>query len=229
MINELGPTGDFRCPKCKNSLQNSVVGDKYRCANCKHDWKPTIVDWALKIATEAHIYQKRKWATGTAEVPYIVHPIRVAKKIATLKGTTEVDVAAALVHDLAEDVAIPQKKVAEYNQLVEEKCGKLVLELMWETTNPTEGPEWADVPRTEKRKHDWQHLAQVSDRAKRIKMVDRWDNVSDFGNAPSRLVFKYIPESYHLLSMTRYVDEEMGQELEDAIKALEKRYKHKNG
>src|SRR4051812_22501753 len=54
---------------------------------------------ADRIATEAHEGQLRKWCA----VPYVTHPRRVAALVAGLDGTNEVDVAAALLHDVVED------------------------------------------------------------------------------------------------------------------------------
>jgi (p)ppGpp synthase/HD superfamily hydrolase len=178
-----------------------------------------IIDNARQIASQAHEGQRRKWGT---QAPYIVHPTRVAAKVQSLSGTTDVDVAAAFLHDVVEDIAIPLNKVDYYNELIRTQCGSDVLQLVLELTNPTHGPEWDHRPRVEKRAKDWEHLSQISDRAKRIKLVDRWDNIGDFQGAPRRLVAKYIPESRHLLGMIRYVDEVMAAELEERINQLEK-------
>ncbi len=179
----------------------------------------SIIEKARKIAREAHEGQYRKWGDGS---PYIIHPERVAKKVSTLSGITDVDIAAALAHDLIEDVAIPLNKQEYYEELLISECGQEVLDLVLELTNPTHTPEWKNRSRAEKRVADWEHLSKVSDRAKRIKMCDRLDNVTDMKKAPIRMIQKYVPESLHLLSLCQHVDEELAQELKEAIEALQK-------
>lgn len=188
-----------------------------------------IVENADRIAERAHasIGQVRKWSEGGI-TPYIVHPRRVAAKVKTLKGATDVDIAAALQHDVIEDVAIKLNQVREYSEEIGRECGQDVLNLVLELTNPTEGPEWEGRSRAEKRAADWEHLAQVSDRAKRIKMCDLLDNLSDYKQAPHRyMVQKYLPESRHLLGMCRYVDEQLGKELEDLIEEAENYFRRR--
>ena len=168
---------------------------------------------AALIALEAHKGQRRKWGS---QDPYIVHPTRVANKVRFLPGMTEVDIAAALLHDVIEDCD------PKWIEVIRQKCGEEVLQLVLELTNPTAGPEWKYRPRAEKRAKDWEHLAQVSDRAKRIKLVDRWDNLGDFVNGPKKLIAKYIQESRHLVGMIGYVDETLAKEVEERINALSK-------
>lgn len=179
----------------------------------------SIVEKAKKIAERAHADQRRKWGDQS---PYIVHPSRVAAKVATLDGITDEDVAAAWLHDVIEDVAMPTNSVEAYKVEIREACGEAVLKLVLELTNPTEGPEWAGRPRVEKRARDWEHISKISDRAKRIKLVDRLDNIKTMNAAPKRLILKYIPESKHLCEMLRHVDAKLASELDDAINVLEK-------
>lgn len=182
----------------------------------------SIVEKADKIAERAHasIDQRRKW--GLENLPYIVHPRRVAAKVKSLPGTNEVDEAAALLHDVIEDVAIKLNLVKEYEDEIRRECGDDTLALVWELTSPSEGKGWEGKSRAEKRVADWAHLATVSDRAKRTKMCDRLDNLGDYKHAPRKyMVQKYLPESRHLLGMCRYVDEALGKELEALIEEAE--------
>ena len=185
-----------------------------------------IVEKADEIAERAHrsIDQRRKW--GLEDQPYIVHPRRVAAKVKTLAGVNQEDEAAALLHDVIEDVALKGNLVKEYEREIRDGCGDVVLALVWELTSPSEHPGWEGKSRAEKRAVDWAHLEHVSDRAKRLKMVDRWDNLSDYRNAPRKyMVQKYLPESRHLLGMCRHVDEAMAKELEALIEEAEAYFK----
>jgi len=182
----------------------------------------SIVEKADEIAEKAHrsINQRRKW--GQENQPYIVHPRRVAAKVRSLAGMTEVDEAAALLHDVIEDVAIKEGLVEKYETEIRDECGEEVLALVWELTSPSENLGWESKSRAEKRAADWEHLSHVSDRAKRLKMIDRWDNLSDYKKAPRKyMTQKYLPESRHLLSLCRHVDEAMGRELECLIEEAE--------
>lgn len=179
-----------------------------------------IVENAIKIATKAHENVYRKWANPP--VLYITHPKRVMAKLMTMPGTNEDDYAAAAQHDVLEDVAIPFNKVKYYEDLIRQECNETVLRLVWELTNPTHGPEWDGRPRVEKREKDWEHLRSISDRAKRIKLVDRWDNLQDVSLMPKKLLAKYLPESRILLSIARHADEVMADELEKIIEKGEK-------
>jgi (p)ppGpp synthase/HD superfamily hydrolase len=109
-----------------------------------------------------------------------------------------------------------------WRELIAIQCSGQVLELVSELTYPTEGPEWKHKSRAEKNAIRYEHTAQMSDRAKRIKMVDRWDNCRDMIGANKGWVAKYIPESYKIHSICSYVDADLAKELKEAIIALEK-------
>lgn len=173
----------------------------------------------IETARQAHDGQFRKWGN---QDPYIVHPIRVAEKLATLVGVEQDDIAAAYLHDVIEDVAIKQNKVAEYETLIREVASETTLQLVWELTNPTEGPEWEGKPRVQKRKADWEHIAKISSRAKRIKLVDRWDNLQNAKVMPRKLLAKYVGESEVLLELCKEADPEMARQLQERIEMAKK-------
>lgn len=111
---------------------------------------------------------------------------------------------------------------AVWREIIMVECGEEVLDLVSELTYPTEGPEWKYKPRADKNAIRYAHTAQMSDRAKRIKMVDRWDNCKDMVGANRGWIAKYIPESYKIHSICHYVDEALAKELHQAIADLEK-------
>lgn len=166
---------------------------------------------AIDIAGRAHADQRRKWGD---RLPYLVHPARVAAKVASLPGTDEIDVAAAWLHDVLEDCGDP------WADEIERLCGPEVLALVRELTYVTDTPAWDGVPREEKNRVRIAHTEHMSDRARRIKMVDRWDNLHDMQHAPAGLIRKYVPESRRLLEILRPADPAMADELEQAIDAL---------
>ena len=180
-----------------------------------------IVLAARKIAEEAHAGVFRKWSNPPQ--PYIVHPIRVADKVASLKNIKPEDVAAAYAHDVVEDApSISEKDM--YARRIERECGVDVLTLVMELTFPTEGEDWKNRPRAEKNVIRFKQMESMSSRSQRIKMVDRWDNLNDMNNAPHRLIQKMVDESYRLLEICRGADEVMAVELKDAIIKLSMRH-----
>jgi len=179
----------------------------------------SIVEKAKAIAYEAHKGVSRKWGSD----PYIVHPERVANKVASLAGTNDEDVAAAWLHDVIEDSGeglAPEAKAAVkegYAKRIQEECGGVVLGLVRELTFPTEGDEWAGRPRAEKNVVRFAHMRGMTPRAQRLKMVDRWDNLNDMENAPHKLIRKSTDESWELLDICKAADPVMASELKDAI------------
>ena len=167
---------------------------------------------AIDLAGEAHQHQRRSWG---GRLPFIVHPARVAAKVASLPETDATDVAAAWLHDVLEDCG------EEWAPRIEACCGPEVLVLVRELTYPTDTPAWRGVPRAEKNVVRFAHTERMSERAKRIKLVDRWDNLHDMQHAPASLLRKYLPESRTLLEILRPADPVMAAELEQVLAAVE--------
>lgn len=69
---------------------------------------PDILEKAIRIAAVAHKAQIRK---GDG-LPYIIHPVAVAMRLAR-QGFPDAVVAAALVHDVLEDTDYPEAKMRE--------------------------------------------------------------------------------------------------------------------
>jgi (p)ppGpp synthase/HD superfamily hydrolase len=172
-----------------------------------------MIEEAADLARRAHAGQTRKWSEGVA---YIVHPERVANKVATLSFVRDVHIAAAWMHDVIED-CLPQYAVE-----IKDNFPLDVYLLVKELTFPTEGAEWHGRPRAEKNKIRFQHMREMSRDAQRIKMVDRWDNLLDMKNAPYKLISKTVDESYTLLEICRAADPEMAKELADVIEKVKK-------
>lgn len=170
-----------------------------------------LVEKARKIAHEAHRGQMRKWSENT---PYIVHPEAVAALVEK-HGGDEATVAAAWVHDVAEDCDPKWKAV------VLEQCGQEVYDLMMELTFPTEGAEWAGKPRAEKNVIRYAQMRKMTAKARKIKKADTTHNIRSMGNAPYKLVRKTIDEAYERLDILGN-DDSIAEELRNAIKELRK-------
>jgi len=140
-----------------------------------------------------------------------VHPERVANKVASLPGMNEIDIAAAFCHDVLEDCD------PRYEAEILEQCGQEVLDLVKELTWPTDLPKNRLMPRAEKNKIRFAKAKEMSDRAKRIKLADRLDNLKDMGNAPRKYLQKYLDESRQLVSIIGKADEKLANEIKKVI------------
>lgn len=136
---------------------------------------------ALLTAIEAHAGQTRKWADN---VPYIVHPVRVAELVMLHLDVTRDDnvVQAALMHDVIEDT--------QYGELrMREDFGPFVTDLVLEVTNCT-------VPgsRAFRKAANVEHLAASSPEGASIKLADIIDNVRGISAAGEKFARVYLPE-----------------------------------
>jgi (p)ppGpp synthase/HD superfamily hydrolase len=168
--------------------------------------KTEPIERAASFAAEAHNGQVRKFGGGD----YIIHPERVAGRVAELDGVTETMIIAAWLHDVVEDTPVTAETVAS-------EFGREVAELVLELTKVGEGE---GLSRAEKHAANLEALAHISNPAKRIKMCDRIDNLNDMRGAPGEFVQRYLPESRNLLGVLREADESLGRELEALIEDL---------
>ncbi len=149
----------------------------------------TLTERAERIATAAHVNQKRKYEE--ADQDYIVHPKRTAER-AKKAGMSDVAIAATLQHDVMEDCnPLYKNDIADY-------CGAEVFVLVCELTNPSKG---LFSSRELRKEIDRAHLANVSLDAVRIKLIDRTDNLLHMMQAPEKFKRLYIEESIALLDV----------------------------
>ena len=71
------------------------------------------------------------------------------------------------------------------------------------------------------KEHDRERLSSVSPWAKRIKLIDRADNLGELALAPVEFRRLYVAESRRLLEVLTGVDLMLEQELKDAIEAVQ--------
>lgn len=126
----------------------------------------SLIIQAAQFARDAHGDQRRKF-TG---YPYITHPLRVAGMTSLIYGATEIQVAAAWLHDVVEDCGVTEAHLRTAGFPAE--TIKLVLEL----TNPSKGVR---APREERKRLDREHIAAASYWARVLKCLDRLDNLRE--------------------------------------------------
>lgn len=124
---------------------------------------------AVGYAADKHRNQRRKDVDAS---PYINHPIEVANLIADKGGVDDLTVLmAAVLHDTVEDTE------TTFDDL-EERFGKTISDLVAEVTDDK------SLAKSERKRLQIEHTAELSDRAKLIKIADKTCNVRDVAHSP---------------------------------------------
>jgi (p)ppGpp synthase/HD superfamily hydrolase len=178
---------------------------KYFLALCQQN----RVVGAIELAKYAHSGQVRKYTNA----PYITHPARVAMRVALLDNPGETTICSAWLHDVVEDCEI---NFYDIQYLFGERIAGLVSEL----TN-TSKILFPDLKRAERKANDRERLRTASHAAKRIKLLDRIDNLNEMDLAPWDLLETYCEESQLLLDKClRGTDPALEAELQRIITSL---------
>jgi len=153
-----------------------------------------LVKRAAEFAERAHRGQPRKYYN----IPYIVHPARVAGMLARM-GVEEEVIAAAWLHDVLEDTP------ATYEELFH-RFGQDVADLVRYLTNPSKQYPTRVLNRADRKKIDREHIGAAPREAQLIKLCDRLDNLLDMDGADTDFKTIYADESI-LLAEAINVDE----------------------
>jgi len=132
----------------------------------------TILE-AAQWAAEMHSQETRKHN----KTPYIRHPQRVAARAMCLPGMSIQGVCAAWLHDVPEEVA--GEDVELRNKIFDEiqvNYGTLTFQMVKELTPITMGMK---SPRAERKAMERQFLSRARKESKRIKLLDRIDNLQE--------------------------------------------------
>ena len=139
---------------------------------------------AIAYATKAHGKQQRKY-TGE---PYIVHPIEVARIVATIPHTKEM-LQAALLHDTVEDTDVTIEDI-QY------EFGAEVASLVADLTDVSK-PE--DGNREVRKTIDREHTFKASPAAKTIKLADLISNTKSITANDPNFARVYLKEKAKML------------------------------
>lgn len=164
---------------------------------------------AAQIAKTAHEGQLRKYH----KLPYILHPGRVASRVTLIEGVTAEEIAAAWLHDVIEDCPGYTAEV-----LLQKGMPRQTVDLVVELTNPSK--QHADLPRWQRKEIDREHIAAISNQAKRIKLADRVDNLRDMDLAGEEFKSLYVAESILLRELLLDVEDELLLEFQFAVEYL---------
>ncbi len=123
---------------------------------------------ACVYSAEKHKYQRRK---GFNQVPYINHPLKVAKVLGECGETDEDLLIAAILHDVIEDT----------DATVDDICrefGKTICDLVIEVTDDK------DLPYAIRKELQVKHAPDLSISAKKLKIADKICNIRDITTYP---------------------------------------------
>ena len=152
----------------------------------------SIVIKAYLWAKEAHesIGQLRKYS----KLPYIVHPLEVARILWEHGERDEKVLAAAMLHDVIEDVT-PKNK-ANYNLChVHDMFGMDVMIMVVDLTDVYTPEAHPEKNRKERKKLESDRIASIGNPSLRIKFGDYISNTADIGvNEPGFAREVYLPE-----------------------------------
>ncbi len=153
------------------------------------------IAWATRIATDAHRGQVRTDPRG--DLPYIVHPLRVAALVGAHGGSPEA-VAAAILHDVLEDTPVTG-----------DSWPPAILAMVRGCTKRAEQDRLTCLA----------NLHAAPPEAILVKLADRYDNLTAEADGPAYGRKKLVPESTRaLIGMAR--QRGVGVALADAIEAL---------
>ena len=150
------------------------------------------VETAFDIAYEAHDGQFRaERDPGRARIPYIVHPVGVAKLTVANWREGELDVglatvvAAALLHDVLEDSSF------EYGDIAE-RTSQDIADLVRQLTKP---PVLGDVNKSERNRRFARQIVAAGPAAVYIKICDALHNLSRPNGMPTTLLAKSVSKA----------------------------------
>lgn len=130
----------------------------------------SLVARAKAFAEKAHASQKRY---GKDDRPYVEHLAEVVELV-TIAGGTEIDIAAAWLHDVLEDTGATKEDLErEFNELV----SYIVVCL-------TDLPHIAKLPTLQRKKAQALRVAGMKKRVRKIKLADQISNLRSIASDP---------------------------------------------
>jgi (p)ppGpp synthase/HD superfamily hydrolase len=127
-----------------------------------------LIHRAVQIAAKAHRHQIRK---GSGDIPYISHPTMVALLLQRAGFEDEATVAAALLHDVAEDTQMPMTEIAQ-------EFGEPVAALVACVTETKKDPLGQPIPWAIRKDEKHRKLLGGPPEAKAIALADMLHNLS---------------------------------------------------
>ena len=159
---------------------------------------------AISFAADRHRNQTRK---GISKVPYINHPIQVAK-ILTDVGENEPELLiAAILHDVIEDTTKNEEEIKALSNVILSKFGEEVLITVLEVSDNK------SLPVEERKRLQVIHTPDLSERARKLKIADKISNIEDVEKDP--------PENWEQERKLAYLN--WAKQVVDGAKGLNKK------
>ncbi|MDX9768726.1 MAG: RelA/SpoT family protein [Tenuifilaceae bacterium] len=174
----------------QNQADKQLIKDEFddllkNCLRCQSDDDFKLVNKAFNLANEAHKGVKRK-----SGEPYILHPIAVAKIVATEVGLGPKAIACALMHDVVEDT---DYTIDDIERLFDKKVAKIIDGL-------TKIAEVFDANSSLQAENFRKMLLTLTDdiRVILIKLADRLHNMRTLDSLPAHKQMKIAGETIYL-------------------------------
>jgi hypothetical protein len=180
----------------------------------------SLIVRALQDADKFHRGQNSHWKP----VPRIRHIQRVVSRVMLFQDVTTPEVTGASWHDVAEDCCRDVQAQESVYRLHEDRYGRESSQVMRGLTNVS---VFWKLPRHERKKADFNHLAKQPLKVKRIKAVDRIDNLTEtlldlmsgVGASP-RFAMLYADESELLAVALTGIDPDLIAELKGLVQEV---------
>jgi hypothetical protein len=180
----------------------------------------SLIIRAMQDAEKFHRNQTYKWKP----VPVMRHVMRVTARVMTFADVTVSEVTGTAWHDVAEDCCRDKQAQDSVYRLHEDRYGRESVLVMQGLTNPS---VFSKAPRAERKKMDFAHLGRQPVKVKRIKAVDRIDNLTEtvldlmsgIGASP-RFAMLYADESEALAAVLAGIDLDLISELKEVIREV---------
>jgi guanosine-3',5'-bis(diphosphate) 3'-pyrophosphohydrolase len=126
---------------------------------------------ALAFAAHKHKDQRRKDVDAS---PYINHPISLADILCNEAHVTDIEtICGALLHDTVEDTQTTAEEL-------EQEFGREICGIVMDVTDDK------SLPKADRKQAQIDHAADISDKAKLVKLADKISNLRDMiNNAPA--------------------------------------------
>ena len=164
---------------------------------------------ALDFAARKHAGQTRK---GAVAEPYINHLAEVAALLARASdGADPVLVLGGLLHDTPEDTETTH---AELEEVFGDEVAALIAEVSDDMS----------LPKSERKRRQVEHAADLSTRAKLLKLADKTSNVASLANDPptnwdSARRLEYVHWAQEVIAHCRGVNQRLEAGFDDACAA----------
>ncbi len=166
-----------------------------------------VIARARTMCIEWHGDQRRKYT----DAPYYIHPFEVARILASIRASEEVQIA-GLLHDVIEDCGVTKEEIAA-------QFGTRVADLVDMVTDVSK-PE--DGNRATRKALDRDHVAKADADGQTIKLADLISNARSIVEHDPKFAKVYMAEKRDLLAVLVRGDATLYQRAQEIVHAYER-------